>query len=199
MNDKNYHHGNLRADLIEKGIELLNEEGYANLSLRKVAKACGVSHAAPYNHFKDKDELLLAMQQHVESEFTRVMLEAKENDTADDELMALGLAYIRFFVQNPAYFRFMTNLDNAEIMIKRDVIDSNYRPFNLFRGEALKSMQVWGVPAENQVDMLAAMWAVVHGVAGMATMQSVKYDGDWCELAQNILHGKILLQTYCKE
>ena len=45
---KSYHHGNLREELIEKGIELINEEGEEKLSLRKVAKMCGVSNAAPY-------------------------------------------------------------------------------------------------------------------------------------------------------
>lgn len=191
MNDKNYHHGNLREELIEKGIEILNAEGYANLSLRKVAKACDVSHAAPYNHFKDKDELLLAMHQHVESEFARVLRQAAVDNADGDPLMAQGIAYIRFFTQNPAYFSFMVNLDNVGIVISRDNIHSNYLPFDLFRDEALRSMAKWGVPPEEQPDMLAAMWAIVHGVTSMATMKSISYDGDWCVLVEEIMHGKL--------
>ena len=49
---KSYHHGNLREELIEKGIEMINEAGEEKLSLRKVAKMCGVSNAAPYTYFK---------------------------------------------------------------------------------------------------------------------------------------------------
>lgn len=195
MNDKNYHHGNLREELIEKGIEILNAEGYANLSLRKVAKACDVSHAAPYNHFKDKDELLLAMQQHVESEFAGVLRQAAAVNAEGDALMAQGIAYIRFFVQNPTYFDFMVNQDNAGIVIARDNIDSGYLPFNLFRDQALQSMAAWGVQPAKRPDMLAAMWAVVHGVTSMATMKSISYDGDWCALAAEIMHGKL----FCKE
>ena len=54
----NYHHGDLRNALIETGIKIINESGEEGLSLRKVAAKCNVSHAAPYAHFKDKDELI---------------------------------------------------------------------------------------------------------------------------------------------
>ena len=57
-----YHHGNLREALIEAGIRIINESGEDALSLRKVASACDVSHAAPYAHFKDKNELIEAIK-----------------------------------------------------------------------------------------------------------------------------------------
>ena len=65
MPKKQYHHKDLRNALIEKGIEIVNSEGLHSFSLRKVAAACGVSHAAPYSHFQSKEELLDAMQQHI--------------------------------------------------------------------------------------------------------------------------------------
>ena len=59
---QSYHHKDLRKALIETGIELVSKEGVSAFSLRKVAAACGVSHAAPYSHFQNKEELLNAMQ-----------------------------------------------------------------------------------------------------------------------------------------
>ena len=56
----NYHHGDLKNALIRAGIEILSKEGVQALSLRKVAKQAGVSHAAPYAHFADKQALLAA-------------------------------------------------------------------------------------------------------------------------------------------
>ena len=56
-----YHHKDLRNALIETGIQIVNTEGVNAFSLRKVAAACGVSHAAPYSHFQNKEELLEAM------------------------------------------------------------------------------------------------------------------------------------------
>ena len=61
MSNENYHHENLKAELIKKGLKLLDEEGYENFSLRKVAKACSVSHTAPYRHFDSKDDLIMAI------------------------------------------------------------------------------------------------------------------------------------------
>ena len=53
-----YHHGDLKECLIKAGLKLLVEEGVDNFSLRKTAAMCNVSHAAPYKHFKNKEELI---------------------------------------------------------------------------------------------------------------------------------------------
>ena len=65
MDKKSYHHNNLKNELIEKGIELVSNYGLSQLSLRKVAQSCNVSHAAPYSHFANKEELVAAMQLHI--------------------------------------------------------------------------------------------------------------------------------------
>ena len=65
MDNKPYHHGNLRSALVEAGLELISMEGEETLSLRKAALKCGVSNAAPYSHFNNKDEFIAAIQQHI--------------------------------------------------------------------------------------------------------------------------------------
>ena len=67
MDEKTYHNKNLREELIKKGLKLYNEVGYEGFSLRKVASLCGVSHNAPYRHFKDKEELILDLKELAES------------------------------------------------------------------------------------------------------------------------------------
>lgn len=69
MEKKEYHHKDLKTELLEAGILLLKSEGLEGLSLCKVAAACGVSHTAPYRHLNNKEELLAAMQRYVEQEF----------------------------------------------------------------------------------------------------------------------------------
>ncbi len=66
-----YHHKDLRNALIETGIQLVSTEGVNGFSLRKVAAACGVSHAAPYSHFQNKEELLEAMQLFITDRFSK--------------------------------------------------------------------------------------------------------------------------------
>ena len=74
-----YHHGNLRQALIDAGIKIINESGEENLSLRKVALRCNVSHAAPYAHFKDKDELIEAIKTSVTNQFMEELSGAVED------------------------------------------------------------------------------------------------------------------------
>ena len=97
-----YHHGNLREALIEAGLKIINESGEDALSLRKVAAACDVSHAAPYAHFKDKDELIEAIKSSVTDRFMEELLAAVEDKpTADEAIIAMGKSYITFFSRNP--------------------------------------------------------------------------------------------------
>ena len=105
----NYHHGDLRNALIETGIRIVNECGEKGLSLRKLAAACGVSNAAPYAHFSGKEELIQAMQEYVTEKFTGRLQEAidrKADEGAEQMILAMGKAYVLFFVENPTYFTF---------------------------------------------------------------------------------------------
>lgn len=105
-----YHHGNLRPALIRTGLEILVKEGPESLSLRDVARRVGVSHAAPYRHFADKNELIVAI---ADEGFT--MLEARLKDAiakapadnAAEQFRALGMAYVMFAFENRQYIKVM--------------------------------------------------------------------------------------------
>ena len=103
MEKENYHHGNLRKQLIDNGLKLLNKDGYEGLSLRKVASSCGVSHAAPYKHFKNKEELILAIYSEINDEFEKTLQLSVENFMNDTKkrIIELGKAYVKFMVENP--------------------------------------------------------------------------------------------------
>ena len=97
---KSYHHGNLREELIEKGIEMINEVGEEKLSLRKVAKMCGVSNAAPYTYFKKKSDLLYAMSDYIWGILTMELDRTrKKYENQEDLLVKLGKTYVMFFVR----------------------------------------------------------------------------------------------------
>ncbi|MFC6746387.1 TetR/AcrR family transcriptional regulator [Methylobacterium persicinum] len=76
MPDKDYHHGDLRAALVLAALERLEAGGAAALSLRGIARDCGVSAMAPYRHFADKDALLDAVAGHGFQELARCLEEA---------------------------------------------------------------------------------------------------------------------------
>lgn len=142
MDVKSYHHGNLRESLIEMGIKIISLEGDTNLSLRKVASACNVSHAAPYAHFKNKEDLINAMQEHVAFEFSKSLIHVIETCTEKEEILTcLGKSYVLFFMDNPHYFSFL--FSRTEIMVDFSYNadpTNNYKPYELFRQTAYLAM-----------------------------------------------------------
>ena len=69
MSPDSYHHGNLKAELIEKGLEFIANYGTENLSLRKLADSVGVSPAAPYAHFRNKEAFLSEVRDYITDQF----------------------------------------------------------------------------------------------------------------------------------
>ncbi|MXQ67875.1 TetR family transcriptional regulator [Actinomadura rayongensis] len=107
--ERPYHHGHLRAGLLQAAERRLREDGVDGLSLRDLARELGVSHAAPRRHFPDRRALLDAL---AETGFARLdtVLRAALADTADDfavRLQAVATAYTRFATENAALLELM--------------------------------------------------------------------------------------------
>src|ERR1700721_436416 len=103
-----YHHGNLRKTLLQGALQAISELGPAAFTLREVARRAGVSHNAPYRHFRDKDSLLAAVAAQGFRELTRAMREAADRHSkALDKLKQSGLAYVAFAIRRPEYFTVM--------------------------------------------------------------------------------------------
>ena len=186
-----YHHGNLRQALIEAGIKIINENGEENLSLRKVAALCNVSHAAPYAHFKNKDELLEAIKNSVTERFMEELLNAVEGKpTADQAIIAMGRTYIQFFSSNPDYFAFIFGKQNinAHLKMNREYKD-DYPPFLLLRRMYLKHLEENGLEKtfEEQEIELIKIWSIVHGMASIACMKGIKSSVNWNDIDERLL------------
>lgn len=194
MENKQYHHGNLRNSLIEAGIELINKEGSKELSLRKVAALCGVSQTAPYSHFKSKEDLLEAMRDYVTKQFTDLMnnsIQTSRNKNDPEVLIQMGKSYIMFFINNPKYFPFIFSQEFMQINLSLDGDDSrNYPPFQLFKTTAVPILTKLGLSREKVEDVIISMWATVHGLASIATMKNVHYDKDWESKLEDIIWNK---------
>jgi len=112
-----YHHGNLCSALLEAAAEAITERGVAELRLRDLARRIGVSHGAPANHFRDREDLLVALAIQGFERLTarqRDALEAK-HATPAAALNAIGVAYVEFARDNPAHF---------EVMFQRNLLAS---------------------------------------------------------------------------
>ena len=178
-----YHREGLKNLLIEKGIEIVNTDGVQSFSLRKAAAACKVSHAAPYSHFHNKEELLNAMQLHITERFSKTLETAvAENKKPAALLKKLGIAYVSFFIDNPAYFQFLYSKSDIKVDLTLSVPDEeNYAPFILYKNSILSLLKQAKVPKKKQNDILITIWAFIHGLTALAAMKNVHYDKNWKE------------------
>lgn len=187
----NYHHGNLRQALIDAGIKIINDSGEENLSLRKVAAACNVSHAAPYAHFKDKEELIEAIKNNVTEQFMEE-LESSVNGkaSADEAIIAMGKTYITFFSNNPDYFIFLFGKQNitAHLQMNKEY-KNDYPPFLLLRRMYLKHLEENGLEKsfeEQEIEMIK-IWSIVHGMASIACMKGIRSSVNWKDIDERLL------------
>lgn len=194
MSGKSYHHGDLKNALIEAGIEMINETGEDQLSLRKVAARCGVSSAAPYAHFANKEEMLQAMQAHVTEGFMKTLKEAGEpyirKGQPEEALIMMGQAYVLYFIDNPAHYYFLFSQPCMKVNLTiSERSNDDFPPYLLMRDTLL----LWSEglqPRPSDIELenrLIHMWACVHGLAAMAIMKTVTWNREWKTEIRNII------------
>ena len=163
-----FHHGNLRNALIQSGLEILAQQGIQALSLRKVAKAAGVSEAAPYRHFKDKEALLAAI---AEQGFIRLSerLESVEEQYSEDATALFYqscLTYIAFARANPhsmrIMFRFRQDRGLSNYPELRDASDEAFS----YLIDMVEYCQHEGIARDGHPLPLAlSAWSTIHGLS----------------------------------
>jgi AcrR family transcriptional regulator len=160
-NRQAYHHGDLRASLIAAALLLIERHGVKNFSLKDAAAAAGVSTAAPYRHFADKDALLDALKNEGFSRFDAALTEAYEREaTPGSRIIELGVAYLRFAMQHAAYFRVMFGLVRRPYLQPPPEQGDGF----LLLVKAVKELMPQATPGA-QKDMVLASWSLVHGFA----------------------------------
>lgn len=173
LKPKPYHHGDLRHALIQAGLELLSEGGAAALDLRKVARRAGVSHAAPYRHFADKQALVAAINAEgfrwLAERIQSTLLEAPGD--AFEQLQAIARAYVQFAREHPWLMREMFSGLTIEREAFPDLSTASKAVFKLYV-EVVKQGQEEGRIIDGDPGALAGvLWSLLHGVA-MLTIEN---------------------------
>ena len=101
-----YHHGDLRKALIDASLSIIAADGAEALTLRSAAREAGVSHAAPYAHFEDKEDLVAAVKEEGFKELHQLILDAIAAcpDTPEKRATAIAVVYLRFAAEQPAKY-----------------------------------------------------------------------------------------------
>lgn len=167
---KAYHHGDLRHALIGAAVEVITESDVSALSLRGLARRVGVTYAAPYHHFKDKNELLAEVAadgfRRMAEEMDRQLAALPPDADAVARLSAQGRGYIVFATGHPGHYR---------VMFRDDLADADAYPdrdgaANACYGRLLQSVRAVlpdGAGEDEIMRMAATVWSTVHGAAGL--------------------------------
>lgn len=167
MSTAPYHHGNLRAELLQHCVRLIHERGDMNFSLRDLAQQVGVSHAAVYRHFRDRQELLCEVAIHgfelLAQVVTAAMATAPDNPTL--QLARGGTAYVGFALRQPGHFAAMFAPDIHKSERASEVLAAAEVSYRVMQRSVAQHLKVDNVHApEVQAESLRH-WALVHGLA----------------------------------
>lgn len=193
MDKEHYHHGDLKKEMIQRGIQLLNEAGYNGFSLRKIAAMCGVTHSAPYKHFKSKNELIEAIVQEVSGSFKAALEEAVQMypDDIENQIIELGKCYVRFMVENPDYMRFIfINPSQKQINMIHECGGST-EPYRIFKESALHYLEWLKTNPQDQAVDILTMWSLVHGYSMLLVNNNIDVPGGYLEVMDKMLREKL--------
>ena len=187
-----YHHGNLKETLIESALGLIAGQGPAGFTLREVARRAGVSHNAPYRHFRDKQELLAEVAAQGFDRLTESMQEALAAGTGPlDRFRLSGRGYVAFALRWPEHFAVMFETHLAHEKYPQ-LAAAGARAFEVLTS-LVRACQAAGLLREGDTERYALLaWSLVHGIAKLATggqfpSSSKKNVLEFCDFATDSL------------
>jgi AcrR family transcriptional regulator len=166
---RGYHHGNLREALIRAALELIATKGTAGFTFAEAARFAGVSPAAPYRHFRDRDELMASVALRGFEQFEAALTRAWDAGRPDafTALDRLGKAYLDFARAQPAFYSAMFE-GGVPVGASPSLRAASERAFAVLRGAADAICAAMPPAGRPPVLMVALhIWTMAHGVASL--------------------------------
>ena len=179
---KPYHHGNLRASLIDAGLKLVGESGVRALTLREIATQVGVSRMAPYRHFAGKGDLLAAIAEAGFTTFADALEQARQTPGGfAKRLEAMAFAYIRFSMEHPAHIEVMFGSEGHPADHE---IESGTRAFGILVETIAEGQGSGDVRPGDPVMLAQVVWSQVHGMSMLRLAKDLSDDGPGVKLVK---------------
>jgi AcrR family transcriptional regulator len=169
-NERGYHHGNLKEALLQAALDLIAKKGAAGFTFADAARIAGVSPAAPYRHFRDRDELLSSIAQRGFEQFESALSQAWD-DGRPDTLTAferVGKAYLAFAREQPSFYSAMFE-SGVAADVSAGLHTAAERAFAVIRAaaERLAALAPPGTPRPPALMMALHIWSMSHGIASL--------------------------------
>lgn len=169
-----FHHGDLKNAALREGLKIIETSGYQQVEIKTIAQACGVSSPSIYRHFKSKKDLMNALLVKV-SELFYDYLDCQDDQAKSprEELIAMGIRFIRFSQDQQHYFEFLfnsefaykVNYDHEQLSVKM----ANHNSYSLFEKTVkryLLAMQV----KDNMEMHVINLWSYISGLAKVSDL-----------------------------
>ena len=164
-----YHHGNLREALVDAALDLIAEKGPAGFTFAEAARQAGVSPAAPYRHFRDRDALMADVARRGFERFEKALAAAWDEGrpTLRQAFERIGKAYLAFARNEPAYFSAMFE-SGLSVSEHRELQEAGDRAFAVLRS-ACEALVAAMPAAKRPPSMMMALhiWSLSHGIASL--------------------------------
>jgi AcrR family transcriptional regulator len=171
-----YHRLNLKQSLLDAAVALIGEVGPQAFTLREVARRAGVSHNAPYRHFRDKDDLLAGVAAQGFDQLTESMKKAMARGrTAAERLNLAGRGYVQFALRWPRHVLVMFETPVPDVQLPEHA-GAAQRAFQTLL-DAIAAVQAeGGLPQGDPQPFAVAAWSAVHGLAKLAIGGRLPFD-----------------------
>ena len=170
---KNYHHGNLKQELIDCACRLCERDGYTKLSIRSLAKESGVSQSAPYRHFKTKEVLYASVATEGFKKLSKAFHVDANKKITKKHLVEIGCKYIEFGLKNANTYDLMFGTAVGNFADYPELLESANSSYENFRSSFSKL-------ANDSDEVIAfkciTLWSMVHGLVGI--LRKVHVIGD---------------------
>lgn len=175
MSTSRFHKGDVPETVLRAARQMLDRAPADQLSVRELARSAGVSHAAPYRHFRDREGFLTALTTLCLNEFVDAQQRAAGSVEAGEELLAMGAAYVTFAVEHPHVFQLVYAPRIGEDPALRDVAA---RHEALLRSAVTAAVAGGSLPADiDEATLAQALWSLAHGLAHLVSGGFLPRDG----------------------
>ena len=168
--ERGYHHGNLKEALLQAALGLIAEKGPAGFTFADAARTAGVSAAAPYRHFRDRDDLLANIAQRGFEQFEQTLAKVWDDGRPNtiSAFERLGKAYLAFARNEPAFYSAMFE-SGIPADSSPELLAAGERAFGVIRvaAERLAALTPPGVPRPPALMMALHIWSMSHGIASL--------------------------------
>ena len=189
---KNYHHGNLKEELISYACLMCERDGYTKLSIRSLAKESNVSQTAPYRHFKTKKDLYAAVATDGFKKLSKAMYVDSGKKVTKKQLVEMAIKYIEFGLKNANTYDLMFGTAVGNFSAYPELLESANSSYDNFRSSFSKL-------ANDSNEVIAfkclTLWSMVHGLVGILRKVQVIEDEPLMNPEEGPMSSAILIAS----